>query len=365
MSRHRRRRTRSSEPRDLGELELDRGLATEDVDEHLDLRSWSSLISMISPEKSANGPSFTRTVSPMSYSNIGFDFLVASWVRSASTPRKFSTSLRRIGDGLPPWFTNPVTPGVLRMTYQASSSSCAAHEQVAREELLLGDDLLAVLELGDLTGGDDHLVDAALHVHRRDAGLEVLLDLLLVARLGVEHEPLGPGGRRGSPASAARRPLQQRVLVEQGVLVEHAGARRHRSTSSAGHPAGGRGSSVAESSAAERPRIVGVAQSAVSSSAAAVSAESSSPADGGPLLVVGWVIAAVGRRTPASVAGRRRGRGSDLGSSAWLGIRGEPPGWRPRPMSVSALGGRCSCRSSSDQLSNSSRTKVENSQSRP
>ena len=91
--------------------------------------SWSSLISMISPEKSAKGPSLTRTVSPMSYSNMGFDFFDASWLRSASTPRKFSTSVRRIGDGLPPWLTKPVTPGVLRMTYQASSSREVRHSR--------------------------------------------------------------------------------------------------------------------------------------------------------------------------------------------------------------------------------------------
>src|SRR6476661_8535130 len=46
----------------------------------------------------------------------------------------------------------------------------AAHQQVAGEHLLLDDDLLAVLELGHLLHGDDHFVDAALHVHGRRAG---------------------------------------------------------------------------------------------------------------------------------------------------------------------------------------------------
>ncbi len=59
-------------------------------------------------------------------------------------------------------------------------------------------------------------MDAVLHVHRGDAGLEVLLDLLLVARLGVEHEPLA--------GTIERRDVALFVVVltgvEQGVLIE-------------------------------------------------------------------------------------------------------------------------------------------------
>ena len=83
--------------------------------------SWSALISAIWPEKSANGPSFTRTDSPTSYSRRGFERLVGS-SPSILTWRNDSTSRRGSGDGFAPWPTNPVTPGVLRMTYQESSS---------------------------------------------------------------------------------------------------------------------------------------------------------------------------------------------------------------------------------------------------
>src|SRR5438132_1613070 len=83
---------------------------------------WSSLISAICPEKSANGPSRTRTVSPGSYSRRGRVFFGPS-MPSGLTCRMLSTSLRESGVGLAPEPTKPVTPGVLRMTYQESSSS--------------------------------------------------------------------------------------------------------------------------------------------------------------------------------------------------------------------------------------------------
>src|SRR5690606_13222420 len=87
-------------------------------------RSWSSLISMTSPEKSANGPSLTRTVSPSSYSSRGLA-RAAACSSPAFGMRKASTSRRGSGDGLAPWPTKPVTPGVLRMTVHALSSSSA------------------------------------------------------------------------------------------------------------------------------------------------------------------------------------------------------------------------------------------------
>ena len=85
--------------------------------------SWSSLISMMSPEKSAKGPSLTRTVSPISYSWRGLARAATSSEVSVETVRKDSTSRRGSGEGLAPWPTKPVTPGVLRITYQLSSSS--------------------------------------------------------------------------------------------------------------------------------------------------------------------------------------------------------------------------------------------------
>ena len=80
-----------------------------------------------------------------------------------------------------------------------------AHEQVAGEDLLLHDDLAAVLELDDVFHRDDDLEDALLDVHRAHAAREVLLHLVLVAGVGVHDVPApGPvvrarlGGRRRS-----------------------------------------------------------------------------------------------------------------------------------------------------------------------
>ena len=63
------------------------------------------------------------------------------------------------------------------------------HEHVAGQELLVGDDLLALLVLGHLLGGDDDLVDAVPGVVRLDAVGQVVLDPLLVPGVGVHDEP--------------------------------------------------------------------------------------------------------------------------------------------------------------------------------
>ena len=119
--------------------------------------------------------------------------------------------------GLAPWPTKPVTPGRVADDVPGVVVEVAAHEQVAGEHLLLDDDLLAVLELDDVLHRDDDLVDALLHVHGGDAGLEVLLDLLLVARLRVHDVPLaGPVVR----ALDGRRSSSALVLVEQLVGVD-------------------------------------------------------------------------------------------------------------------------------------------------
>ena len=73
-----------------------------------------------------------------------------------------------------------------------------AHEQVAREDLLLRDDLLAALELDDVFHRDDDLEDPLLDTHRAHAAGEVLLHLVLVARVRVHDVPVaGPVERTG------------------------------------------------------------------------------------------------------------------------------------------------------------------------
>jgi hypothetical protein len=63
-------------------------------------------------------------------------------------------------------------------------------EHVAREDLLLDRPPLAVLDLDLLLGGDHHLEDLVLDAHRLDAVLEVGLDLVLIAGVGVNDVPL-------------------------------------------------------------------------------------------------------------------------------------------------------------------------------
>src|SRR4051812_47585430 len=67
------------------------------------------------------------------------------------------------------------------------------HEDVARHRALLHGDLLVVLHLLDGLGRDDDLAHGTGLVERRDAMLEVLLDLLLVAGVGVDDVPAEHG----------------------------------------------------------------------------------------------------------------------------------------------------------------------------
>ena len=175
--------------------------------------SWSSLISTISPEKSANGPSLTRTVSPMLVLEAGLAALGSGLLalvldlqevldvpagqrRGLGALADEAGDARRVADHV---------PGVV--------VEVAAHQQVAREDLLLDDDcFLPFLNSTTSSIGMTTSWMLLLHVHRGDAGLEVLLDLLLVARLRVDHEP--PAG----PVVGALRPGPG--LLEQVVGVD-------------------------------------------------------------------------------------------------------------------------------------------------
>ena len=184
--------------------------------------SWSSLISMTSPEKSANGPSRTRTVSPISYSRRG----LARGRPAPRSPLGMRKARRPGGAAGTAWGPLAHEAGHARGVADDEPGGVVQlgpDQQVAGEHLALGDDPLAVLEVDVVLHGDDDLVDGLLGVHRVDAGLEVLLDLLLVARLGVDDEPAAGPGERVVDTGAAR-----------------AAPRRYRSTSpSARHlPAG-------------------------------------------------------------------------------------------------------------------------------
>ena len=100
------------------------------------------------------------------------------------------------------WPTKPVTPGVLRTTHHESSSRSHADQQVAREHLLLDDDLLAALELDDVFHGDDDLEDPLLHVHRGDAARGSTSPCSR-SPTWCGRRTSGPDGRRGSATSAS------------------------------------------------------------------------------------------------------------------------------------------------------------------
>jgi hypothetical protein len=163
--------------------------------------SWSSLSSMTSPEKSANGPSLTRTVSPISYSRRG----LARWATCSSVHEErldvAAGQRRRLGAlAHEAGHTRRVADDEPRLVVELGT-----HQQVAGEHLPLGHDTLAVAEVDVVLHGNDHFVDRVLGVHRHDARLEVLLDLLLVAGLGVHDEP----ATRPVVRALGGRPLEQ------------------------------------------------------------------------------------------------------------------------------------------------------------
>nr|AHE14892.1 hypothetical protein asmbl_13 [uncultured bacterium] len=93
-------------------------------------------------------------------------------------------------------------------------------EQVPGQLLAVDLGPLAVLDLGDLLGGHLDLEDVVLHVQRLDAGLEVGLHLVLVARVGVDDVPVAELlAERGAEGLA-------RVLVRLGRGLERLGDQR-------------------------------------------------------------------------------------------------------------------------------------------
>ena len=89
-----------------------------------------------------------------------------------------------------------------------------ADQDVAGEDGPLDHLALAVLDLGDLLGGDHDLVDVVLHVEGDDAVLEVRLHPVLHAGVGVHDEPVAGLG----PQLAAER-LERVVRSSVVVLV--------------------------------------------------------------------------------------------------------------------------------------------------
>ena len=165
--------------------------------------SWSSLISAMVPLKSANGPFLGPAPTRPARTRGGAG---SSWWTSVAV---LGLDLEDVLD-----FFAGQRRGAGAKADEAGHARGVAHhvprvvveieadQEVAREDLLRDDLLLAVLELDDVFHGDDDLEDALLHVHGGDAALEVGLHLVLVAGVAVDDEPLarpvvGALGRSG------------------------------------------------------------------------------------------------------------------------------------------------------------------------
>ena len=123
---------------DLAELELDRGLSTEDVDQHLELRAVDVDLGDRAVEVGERAGDHSHLLAFLEL-DARAHLLLGAGPRAWPTPRMSSTSLRDSGVGFAPLGpTKPVTPGVLR-TSPGVVVEVHAHEEVAGEHLLLDD----------------------------------------------------------------------------------------------------------------------------------------------------------------------------------------------------------------------------------
>ena len=116
-----------------------------------------------------------------------------------------STSLRDSGVGFAPLPTNPVTPGRVAHDVPGVVVEVHAHEQVAGEDLLLHDDLAAVLELDDVFHRDDDLEDALLDVPSSARGSRGSASPCSRSRRTCARRTSDPGRSKGLGSDAARR----------------------------------------------------------------------------------------------------------------------------------------------------------------
>src|ERR671911_261733 len=201
---------------DLAELELDRGLAPEDVDQHLELE-----LVFVDLDDLAGEVGERAFLDPHGLAHLVLEtglgalrhLLLGAALEDEERLDVAPGQRRRLGAlADEPGHARRVADDEPRLVVELRT-----HEQVTREHLALGHDPLAVAEVDVVLHGDDHLVDRLLGIHRHDAGLEVLLDLLLVARLGVHHEPA---------ARPVVRALGGRLLLEKLVVGEDVGLGR-------------------------------------------------------------------------------------------------------------------------------------------
>ena len=153
------------------------------------LSFWASaLTSTISPSKSESGPEVTLTDSPSENSTCA---------RAAAAPpgpppawRIRSTSACESGRRLRAGADERRHAGRSLDDRPRVVVQVHVDEDVAGQHALLDLHLLAVLGLDHLLGRDDDATEPRLLVHRDDPVLEVGLHLVLVPGVGVDHVPV-------------------------------------------------------------------------------------------------------------------------------------------------------------------------------
>src|ERR1700738_512353 len=167
---------------DLQEVELDRRLPAEHVDEHLQLALLGVDLVDLAEEV---GEGAVHDADALAQLELDPDLrllldLLQDRAKLVLVQRdRLVAGADEAGH---PWRVPDDVPGLVGHHH--------LDQDVTGEDPLLDVAALAVLDLDLILCWDQDLEDLVVHVHRVDPLLEVLLDLLLVAGVGVDHVPL-------------------------------------------------------------------------------------------------------------------------------------------------------------------------------
>src|SRR3990170_1498733 len=171
---------------DVFESDLDRCVATEDIDQNLDLGLVEIDVLDDAGEvgkRSGDDPDGFAHLPARFEPGSLLLFLLAYAKEAFHFPaRQRSRLVRPTHETGPPGGVADGVPGIVVEGYP--------NKDVAREHLAGYGDFAATFDLHDVFHGDDDLEDAILHVHGVDARLQVGLHLVFVARVRVDHVPV-------------------------------------------------------------------------------------------------------------------------------------------------------------------------------
>src|SRR4051812_3032982 len=191
---------------DLVEAELDRNLALEDVDEHLQLLRIGVDVDDLAVEV---GERTARHLDRLAERVLDRGAGTLAARRRPGLENPIDLRLRE-RHGLRAGADEAGHAGRVLDDRPGVVVQVHVHEDVAGEHALLGLHLLAVLRLDHLLGRDDDPAEARALPHRLDAVLEVGLDLVLMTGIGVDDVPaehsVAPNHPGGSWKRRASRP---------------------------------------------------------------------------------------------------------------------------------------------------------------